>query len=194
MIPRFHNLRAGRETELTASYSLHVVCSWIGNSTLVAQKHYLQVTEDDFQRAAKSGAVALQNGVQQAAARVRNNSQASAQPLEECDSTRNDDEKCDSSQDERIRPEGFEPPTLGSEDRCSVQLSYGRASPDDNLSTSASASQRPCLSGRSQGFAPARTLPPPGRARSGARGLSGRRSGYGPLTTGTSPVGSCNRL
>ena len=26
-----------------------------------------------------------------------------------------------------VRPEGFEPPTLGSEDRCSVQLSYGRS-------------------------------------------------------------------
>ena len=27
------------------------------------------------------------------------------------------------------RPEGFEPPTLGSEDRCSGPLSYGRAAP-----------------------------------------------------------------
>ena len=26
-----------------------------------------------------------------------------------------------------VRPEGFEPPTLGSEDQCSIQLSYGRA-------------------------------------------------------------------
>ena len=25
-----------------------------------------------------------------------------------------------------VRPEGFEPPTLGSEDRCSIQLSHGR--------------------------------------------------------------------
>src|SRR5207248_89663 len=64
----FHNLRASRETELAAVFPLHVVCEWIGNSTLIAQKHYLTVTEGDFLRAAKSGAVAVQNPVQQAAA------------------------------------------------------------------------------------------------------------------------------
>jgi integrase len=63
----FHNLRASRETELAAEYPLHVVCAWIGNTAMIAAKHYLQVRETDFERAAKSGAVrctALQNPVQ----------------------------------------------------------------------------------------------------------------------------------
>lgn len=53
----FHNMRASRETELVAEYPMHVVCAWIGNSELVARKHYLTVREEDFARAAKSGAV-----------------------------------------------------------------------------------------------------------------------------------------
>src|SRR5262249_25404294 len=76
----FQNLRASRETELAAEYPLHVVCAWIGNSALVAQKHYLQVTDADFERAtagdsengrksgAESGAVAVRQAVQSAVA------------------------------------------------------------------------------------------------------------------------------
>ncbi|HBI43523.1 MAG TPA: integrase [Planctomycetales bacterium] len=62
----FQNLRASRQTELAAEYPLHVVCAWIGNSEAIAKRHYLQVTESDFVRAANSGAVALQNPVQSA--------------------------------------------------------------------------------------------------------------------------------
>ena len=36
----FHNLRASRETELSESFPLHVVCAWIGNSQANAAKHY----------------------------------------------------------------------------------------------------------------------------------------------------------
>ena len=61
----FHNLRTSRETEMAATYPLHVVCEWIGNSQRIAAKHYLQVTDDYFRAAlkeggAKSGAQAAQ--------------------------------------------------------------------------------------------------------------------------------------
>lgn len=48
----FQNMRASRETELAGEYPLHVVTAWIGNSARVASKHYLQITDADFDRAA----------------------------------------------------------------------------------------------------------------------------------------------
>src|SRR5207244_12063515 len=48
----FHNLRATRENELAATYPIHVVCRWIGNSALIANKHYLSGTDDYFEMAA----------------------------------------------------------------------------------------------------------------------------------------------
>jgi integrase len=56
----FQNLRASCETELAAQFPIHVVCAWIGNSAAIAVKHYLQVTEGDFEKAS-----ALQNAQQQ---------------------------------------------------------------------------------------------------------------------------------
>lgn len=50
----FQNLRSSRETELAKTFPIHVVCAWIGNSAAIAQKHYLQVTDADFHRAAKT--------------------------------------------------------------------------------------------------------------------------------------------
>ena len=49
----FHNLRATRQTELANDFPAHVVCAWLGNSRQVAAEHYLQVTEDHFEQAAK---------------------------------------------------------------------------------------------------------------------------------------------
>lgn len=48
------SLRSTRETELAAVYPLHVVCEWIGNSRAVAQRHYLQVTDSDFEKATRA--------------------------------------------------------------------------------------------------------------------------------------------
>ena len=35
---------------------LHVVCAWIGNSQTIAARHYLQVTDADFDQAAQPAA------------------------------------------------------------------------------------------------------------------------------------------
>jgi integrase len=49
----FHSLRATRQTELEQIYPSYVVCKWMGNSEIVARKHYLQVTDDHFATAAR---------------------------------------------------------------------------------------------------------------------------------------------
>ena len=50
----FQNLRSTRETELAREHSVHVVCEWMGNTLEVAAKHYLHVTEKDFEKARQS--------------------------------------------------------------------------------------------------------------------------------------------
>jgi len=52
----FQNLRSSRETELCEQWPEHVVCSWIGNSKVVARRHYLQLRDEDFIRAAQNAA------------------------------------------------------------------------------------------------------------------------------------------
>ena len=47
----FQNLRATRATELAADHPGHVAAAWPGHSTVVANKHYWQVTEADFIKA-----------------------------------------------------------------------------------------------------------------------------------------------
>ena len=47
-------MRSSRETELAQQFPMHVVCSWIGNSTPVAMKHYLTVTDADYEKAVQN--------------------------------------------------------------------------------------------------------------------------------------------
>jgi hypothetical protein len=54
----FHNLRATRQTERSKNHPSHVVCAWLGNSPRIAHKHYLQVTDADFDAAAGTGSAA----------------------------------------------------------------------------------------------------------------------------------------
>jgi hypothetical protein len=67
----FHAMRSSRETELAREFPIHVVTAWLGNTPRIALKHYLQVTDADFERAAdakeggaKCGARSAQNAAQ----------------------------------------------------------------------------------------------------------------------------------
>jgi integrase len=108
----FQNLRASRETELVASHPLHVVCSWIGNSAIIAQKHYLQVRDEDFDRAqggAESGSVAAQNAAQHAAARSRTDPHESTKARPEPGFTLVGAAPCETVQCTKVPPRGLEP-------------------------------------------------------------------------------------
>lgn len=47
----FQNLRSSRESELIKVHGIEVACEWIGNTPAVAMKHYLQITDEDYEKA-----------------------------------------------------------------------------------------------------------------------------------------------
>lgn len=84
------NLRSTRQTELVERWPVHVVCSWLGNSALIARKHYLQVTEEHFEQAAMGEGKAAQKAAQQNADSTRNESpQVPVMVQEAADSSEN---------------------------------------------------------------------------------------------------------
>ena len=68
----FQNMRASRATELVKDFPEHVVTAWMGHSKRIAQKHYLQVTEEDYKQATGNP---TQNPTQQVTASARKASQ-----------------------------------------------------------------------------------------------------------------------
>ena len=50
----FQNMRASRQTELEQKFPTYVVCKWLGNTPHVALKHYLTVTDEDYQKAVQN--------------------------------------------------------------------------------------------------------------------------------------------
>jgi len=113
----FQNLRSTRETELAHSYPIHVVCAWLGNSQRVAAKHYLQVRDEDFDRAAshsaECSALSVESTAQNAAQPTAANSR---QPFQETRKARPEPGLCHplATPGERwpsvqVTPTGFEP-------------------------------------------------------------------------------------
>ncbi len=55
----FQNLRASRRTELQESFPDHVINAWMGQSSKVAAKSYLQVTPDHWTAGARKGTATI---------------------------------------------------------------------------------------------------------------------------------------
>lgn len=53
----YNNLRSTRRTELQEQFPSHVVDAWLGHSSKVADEHYLQVTQDHWDRALSGGVI-----------------------------------------------------------------------------------------------------------------------------------------
>jgi integrase len=102
----FQNLRSTRETELQDIFPAHVVCAWIGNSERVAQKHYLQITDSHFEKAA-------QNPAQQRAESTGTDLQTKSGKVEIPLSLPGSTTPCEIVPFDLIAATGIEPVTLG---------------------------------------------------------------------------------
>ncbi len=51
----WHSMRASCETDLAKKYPLAAAARWLGNTQAVALRHYVDVTDGDFERARKEG-------------------------------------------------------------------------------------------------------------------------------------------
>ena len=111
----WHNMRASRQTELAAEYPLHTVCSWLGNTALIAAGHYLQVTDADFIRAvgeksgAESDAVVARNPTRHGATPSGVERQDVQKTQEKTGFVPVGDRRRPSVENQKVTPTGFEP-------------------------------------------------------------------------------------
>ena len=123
----FQNLRASRATELAAEHPSHVAAAWLGHSTIVAAKHYWQVTDADFEKATKGEGSTEEKSLHKALQSVHAESRVVSQPattsheqtpgLREGTSSREILRMCS------VGDTGLEPVTPSLSSWCSNQLS-----------------------------------------------------------------------
>ncbi len=63
----WHSMRASCETDLARQFPLAVVAKWLGNTQAVAMRHYVDVTDADFERAILGIMPAAEEAAQKAA-------------------------------------------------------------------------------------------------------------------------------
>ena len=144
----WQNMRATRETELVEEFPAHVVSAWVGHSVAMAERHYLQVTDDHFKRAAadSQGEPAKQVGggsepealsaVQKAVQHMQASGSVDSQrhPRQSASGAQNGDRHqdaacCEAKNLTEMGLTGFEPVTSPLSGVRSNQLSYRPRSP-----------------------------------------------------------------
>ncbi len=63
----WHSMRASCETDLARQFPLAIVAKWLGNTQAIAMRHYVDVTDADFERAIVGEAPATEQAAQKAA-------------------------------------------------------------------------------------------------------------------------------
>jgi integrase len=110
----WHNLRASCQTELSARFPLHVVCTWLGNTTTVATQHYLTVRESDYSAALQPESAPpslLQKAVQYTAEIARTHSHEGEEQNEQRLAVQAFTNGCEPVHSSLMPPEGLEPST-----------------------------------------------------------------------------------
>lgn len=114
----FQNLRSTRETELAETFPLQAVTAWMGNSQLVAAKHYLQLRDEHFDRASAEVthpttkvAVVAHEVAQKTSETARNDQPTKAKNPAKLNVLRGSSESFAPLRGVLVGAEGLEPPT-----------------------------------------------------------------------------------
>ena len=97
-------------TEIRKAFPDHVAAAWFGHSVPIANKHYWQVTDDDFARAVGK-TKAAQNPAQQVHAGSRRGSQVTGSADKETTALQGSASSRETLQTSRVGDRGLEPLT-----------------------------------------------------------------------------------
>ncbi len=119
---RWHSMRASCETDLARRFTLAVVAKWLGNTQAVAMRHYVDVTDADFERALmgheSTDEKVAQNPAQQAHAKARDERQATNLTIRKPSVLPGLATSCETPQKQGLEAAGIEPVQRLFADRC----------------------------------------------------------------------------